>query len=159
MKLTFAQVSAISLVGLIAILALLYEVVSAASRETIDESSERIRAVRTDEIGQRIARFLGEAPAVVEHFHEEIAHGLADPRHPETLEPTLFALLLANDRLGEVTFTYGQEAGFDAAGRIQVAPSPRGQWALMRVARGSAAPQLWSRHVSQENGGFVANAA
>src|SRR6202000_1362426 len=57
-KPTFGQVFALSLVGFIALLALLFYLVSAGSRQTIAESSERIREQASSAIGERIANFL-----------------------------------------------------------------------------------------------------
>ena len=157
MKPTFGQVFAFSLVGLIAILALLFHLVSSGSQETITESSERIRDQASGAISERITSFLGEAPEVVGQFQREVGHGILDVADPRSIEPSLFALLLANDHLGEISFTYGEETGFNDDGEVQLAAMPRGQWSLMRDTGKDGAARLWSRHVYQEGGGFVAD--
>ena len=76
MKLTFAQVFALSLVGLIVILALLFHLVSSNSRSTITESSELIREEASKSISERITQFLTEAPNTARQFQREVEQGL-----------------------------------------------------------------------------------
>jgi adenylate cyclase len=155
-KPTFGQVFAFSLVGLIAILALLFELVSSGSRETVRESSKEIRDQASSAISERITGFLGVAPDVVAQFQREVTHGILNASDPHSVEPGLFALLLANDDLGEITFTYGAETGFNDDGEVTLAPDARGQWSLIRDRGKDGEPRLWSRHVYQEGVGFVA---
>ena len=158
MKPTFGQVFAFSFVGLIALLALLFHLVSVSSRDTITESSERLREQAGRAVGERLTRFLDEAPETARQFQREIEQGLIDTHDPLALEPALFALLLANGDLSELTLTYGQEAGFDDAGNITLAAQPRGQWSVMRTHTGpNRVEHLWSRRLLQENGAFVAD--
>ena len=157
MKPTFGHVFAFSFVGLVAILALLFHLVSVSSRDTITESSERIRDQAGRAIGERLTRFLDEAPETARQFQREVEQGLIDTRDPHAIEPALFALLLANGDLSELTLTYGEEEGFDDAGNIKLAAQPRGQWSVMRTHTPEREERLWSRHVHQENGEFVAD--
>ena len=70
----------------------------------------------------------------------------------------MFALLLANGDLGELTFTYGEAEGYDENGEVKLAAEPRGQWSVMRTHTGpNREEHLWSRHLHQEGGGFVAD--
>ncbi|MEI9898226.1 MAG: adenylate/guanylate cyclase domain-containing protein [Chthoniobacter sp.] len=157
MKPTFGQVFAFSFVGLIVILALLFRLVSANSRETITQSSERIRDQASSAIAERITRFLDEAPQSARQFQRQVEQGLVDAHDPRAIEPALFALLLANSDLSELTLTYGEEQGFDDDGYVRLAPQSRGQWSLIRVIEPGGTEQLWSRHVYQEGGLFVAD--
>lgn len=156
MKPTFGQVFAFSLVGLIAILAVLFHLVSSSSRETITQSSERIRDEASGAIAERITRFLGEAPETVRQFQREVDHGLVAVHEARDLEPALLALLLANGNLSELTFTYGEDEGFDDAGEARLAPQSRGQRSVVRTIGPDKEEHLWSRYVHQEGGGFVA---
>jgi adenylate cyclase len=155
-KPTFGQVFAFSLVGLIAILALLFELVSSGSRETVRESSKEIRDQETSAINEHITVFLEVAPDVVAQFQREVRHGVLNASDPHSVEAGLFTLLLANDDLGEITFTYGTETGFNDDGEVTLAPDARGQWSLIRDQGKDGEPRLWSRHVYQEGAGFVA---
>jgi adenylate cyclase len=155
-KPTFSQVFAFSLVGLVAILAVLFELVSSGSRETVRESSEEIRDQASSAISERIATLLEVAPDVVAQFQREVRHGILNASDAHAVEPGLFALLLANDNLGEITFTYGTEAGFNEDGETTLAPDARGQWSLIRDMGKDGKPRLWTRHVYQEGSGFVA---
>lgn len=158
MKLTLSQVLTLSLLGLAAMLGVLFLVVTRASRETIVESSERIREGAGREISDRVERFLEIAPSVVRQVQAAFQNGLVDPREPLGVETTLLARVLAEADLAEVTFTYGRKLGFDAEGDIQLAPEPRGQLSVIRLAGPGNAEVLASRFVHQEKetGDFVA---
>ena len=141
MKPTLQQVFAFSLLGLIAVLMLVYHLVSSGSRDTIIESSERIRGQASDVIGDHITAFLNKAPECVQQYQRELSRGLADPRDAHSTESSLFALLLANSQLAEVTLTYGEETGFDGNGDIQLAATPRGTMERdSGIGRGSRGP-------------------
>jgi adenylate cyclase len=151
MKPTLGQVFTLSLLGLGAALALLFFIVFNVSRATIIESSERIRVQASREIEERVTAFLVKAPEAMQQFQEALTRDICDPHDPQSVERTLLALL-SNREIGELTFTYGTKVGFDEKGEIQLAPTPRGQVSVVRSAK-----KLWSRHVHQENGAFVAD--
>jgi len=156
-KLTFGQVFAFSFAGLIVILALLFHLVSTSSRDTLVRSSEEIRDRMGSTIGERLTRFLDEAPETAHQFQRELEEGLIDPRDPQAIERALFSLVLANDDLSELTLTYAGAEGFDAEGYATLAAERRGQWSVLRSYwEKSREPHLWSRHLFQENGAFVA---
>jgi adenylate cyclase len=155
-KPTFGQVFAFSLVGLIAILALLFHFVSVSSRDTLLESSESIRVQIGHGIGERITRFLNEAPKTAQQFQREVQLGLVDPHDPKAIEPALFALIIANPDLNELTLTYGEEQGYDEDGNVKLEAEPRGQWSIIHNHGPNGEEHLWSRHLRQENGAFVA---
>jgi hypothetical protein len=118
MKLTLGQVFALSLLGLMATLALLFVVVLHASSEIIEESSESLRGRAAREVESRVMNFLAGAPGRVRQFQAEVTNGLVDPRDPASLEAALFALLLSDPNLGELSLTYGEQKGFDPDGQI-----------------------------------------
>ncbi len=157
MKPTLGQVFGLSLLGLAAVLTLLFYTVFQLSRETIIESSERIRDGASREIGERVTSFLAKAPATVEQFQQEVDRGLVDARDPLAVEPALFALLLSTRDVAEMTFTYGNKIGFDEHGALQLAATPRGQVSVVRALSANEEDRFWSRHIHQENGAFVAD--
>ena len=154
MKPTLGQVFGLSLLGLIAVLAVLFYTVFKLSRETVIESSERIRDGASREIGERVTQFLTEAPNAVEQFQQEVDRGLVDSRDPVAIEPALFALLLSTDDIAEMTFTYGNKMGFDNDGALQLAATPRGQLSVVRALSAKEEDRFWTRHIYQENGSF-----
>jgi adenylate cyclase len=156
-KPTLGQVFGLSLLGLAAVLALLFYMVFQLSRETIIESSERVRDGASREIGERVTSFLAKAPDAVELFQQEVDRGLVDARDPLAIEPALFALLLSTRDIAEMTFTYGNKIGFDEDGALQLAATPRGQVSVVRTLNAKEEDQLWSRNIHQENGAFVAD--
>jgi len=156
-KPTLGQVFGLSLLGLAAVLTLLFYLVFQLSRETIIESSERIRDGASREIGERVTSFLARAPDAVEQFQQEVDQGLVDARDPQAVEPALLALLLSARDITEITLTYGKKMGFAEDGELQLAATPRGQVSVVRGLSDKEEARFWSRHVHQENGAFVAD--
>ncbi len=157
MKPTLSQVFALSLLGLLAALALLFWQVVGATRRTLEESSDRLRAAVSEKIGERVNRFLAKGPAAAQQVQFALNRGLVDPHDPTALEATLLAPLLADADLGEITLTYGRRVGFDAEGMIVLAPEPRGQLSVVRSLEANGDELFWSRHVHAEGGTFVAD--
>ena len=157
MKPTLPQVFALSLLGLLAALALLFSQVVAATRRTLEESSDRLRAAVSERIGERVTRFLAKGPAAAQQVQLALNRGLVDPRDPVALEAALLAPLLADPDLGEITLTYGRQTGFGPAGAIELAPEPRGQLSVVRSFDAAGGELLWSRRVHAESGTFVAD--
>jgi len=146
---------AFSLLGLGVILGLLFYIVFDASKATIIESSERIRDQASGEIAMRVENFLARAPEIVRQFQDQTARGLVDPHDPLPTASTLFAQLLADADIGEITFTFAEKTGFGADGSLQVAATPRGQVTVGRLLGADNQEHLCGRYIHQENGGFV----
>jgi hypothetical protein len=154
-NLTLGQVFALSLLALTAALAVLFYVVYDGSRATITSSSDRLRNAASREISHRVSTYLGEAPSAVGQFQKALRDGLADPRDAASVETALFAMLLANDHFGELSFTYAGQAGFEEDGWIELDDSPRGQVSVIRTELAPGEERLVSRHVHQQGDGFV----
>jgi adenylate cyclase len=145
------------LLGLIAVLALLFYFVFEASRDTVIESAERLRAAAGGEIGERVTTFLGKAPRAVEQFQLVLKRGVVDSHDPAAIEGALFSSLLSDRDIDEVTLTYGEKSGFDSAGNIRLAAAHRGQWSVVRSIDAKGEDRFWSGHVYEEGGRFVAD--
>jgi adenylate cyclase len=156
MKPTLGQVFALSLAGLVAMLALLFGIVLRASSETIEESSERLRDQAAREVENRVTNFLAGAPERVRQFQAEISNGLVEARDPASLEAAFFAQLLSDPNLGELSLTYGEEKGFEPDGQIILDDTPRGEMSVSREPS-AAGDRFWSRHVHRDGGAFVAD--
>ena len=87
MKPTLGQIFGFSLLGLAAVLAGLFYIVFHGSRETIMESSDRIRDGASREISERVTTFLSKAPERLRQFQRELSLGLVDARDPIAVEP------------------------------------------------------------------------
>jgi adenylate cyclase len=141
-KPTLGRLFGWSIIGLAAVLGLLFYIVFRGSRQTIMESSDRIRDGASRKIGERVASFLSKAPEAARQFQLELNRGLVDGRDPLAIESAQFGLLLSNRDISEVTFTYAVQTGFDANGNIQLAASPRGQISVIfRATPPFARPQ------------------
>jgi len=154
---TLGQAFVLSLLGLAAALSLLFYIVFHGSRETIIESSERIRDGASREISERVTNLLSKAPAAVQQFQREVNAGFVDARDLLAIEPALFTLLLSDRDIGEVTLTYGDKIGFDEDGALQLAARSRGQLSVVHTPNTKGEDQFWSRHIHEEVDGFVAD--
>jgi adenylate cyclase len=155
-KLTLGQVFVLSFLGLAASLGLLLAIVLNETRASILASSERVRDQASQEIGERVTRFLAAAPDAVAALQEQIKLRLVDANDPKAVETALFSLLLAKKHIGEISFTRADQTGFDETGAVQLAARPRWQISVVRSEITNGEEQLWSRYVYQENSGFVA---
>ncbi len=154
---TLGQAFVLSLLGLATALSLLFYIVFHGSRETIIESSERIRDGASREISERVTNLLSKAPAAVQQFQREVNGGLVDARDLLAIEPALFTLLLSDRDIGEVTLTYGDKIGFDDDGALQLAARSRGQLSVVHTPNTKGEDQFWSRHIHEEVDRFVAD--
>jgi len=156
MKPTLGQVFALSLAGLVAMLALLFGIVLRASSQSIEESSESLRDQAAREVENRVTSFLAGAPERVRQFQAEISNGLVEARDPASLETAFFAQLLSDPNLGELSLTYGEEKGFEPDGQIILKDTPRGEMSVSREPS-AGGDRFWSRHVHRDGGAFVAD--
>jgi adenylate cyclase len=155
-KPTLGQILLLSFLGLAAALGLVFAIVLNETRASIMTSSERVREQASREIGERVAQFLATAPDTVSVLQEQIKLRLLDVNDLDAVETTLFTLLLSKKQIGEISFTRADQTGFDDNGAAQLAPQPRWQISVVRSESANGEEQLWSRHVYQENAGFVA---
>ena len=157
MKPTLGQVLVLSFLALAGALGLVFVIVLRETRATIIASSERIREQASREIGERVTGFLGTAPEALAAFQRQLTLNLVNPDDQAGVEAALFALLLAEKNIGEVTFTRADQTGFDAQGGIELAPEPRWQLSVVRSTTTGNGEYFWSRRVYGENAGFLAD--
>ena len=86
------------------------------------------------EVAQRVSNYLHEAPQAIGRFDQQIKYGVLDPHNTSDVEAALLSQLLANEKLSEATFTYGNRQGADASGNLQMDRASAGQVAVFRSA-------------------------
>ena len=148
---TLGQVFLASFFGLTFLLGGLLFVVLESSKETISESSRRLRDQASEVVAGKVTQFLSGAPAVERQFQASVQSGLLNPRNPAELERELLLLLAANPGVGELSFTFADIVGYDDEGNILLANHPRGQ---VSTVRGQNEGEIWSQQVAEENGRF-----
>jgi adenylate cyclase len=147
---TMGRLFAAALAGLLAIMLGLLGQADAQSRAAILVASEHAR----DDVGKRVAAGVGAAVSGAERaardISTQIALGVLNPDDPGALEGALFAAILRDDALAEVTFTRASLLDPEAAEPLP-APSPRFQVSLQREPDG----RIVTRWTHPEAGGFV----
>ena len=145
---TLRQVFGFSLIGLLAGLALLFYLVLNGSAQTILHSSNRYRDLASHEVAARVTDYLNEAPLVVDHFEQLIRYNLIQPKDPDSVEPELVSLLLANENISEATLTYAD----DPRGAIMANRASTGQ---VTVLRSSVKGEFICKRTWFDHGSFV----
>ena len=126
---TLRQVFGFSLLGLLLSLGLLFYLVLNGSERTILHSAETYRDLASHEVAARVTSYLNEAPLAVDHFEQVIRYDLIRPTDPDSVEPELLSLLLANENISEATLTYAD----DARGHNMANPASTGQVTVLRA--------------------------
>jgi len=131
-RVTLLQVFAGSAAALALLLGALLALFSAATRRSVLHTAEALRASAARRIDALVREELDGASRAVHDVEQSIRLGVADPDLATSVESALFAEVVRNPRLAEVTFTRAQRDGFDAEGEPVIAQS--GRVAAMRVA-------------------------
>jgi adenylate cyclase len=139
-RITLAHLFSFSLLGLIALLALLFYLLLHALQASIIQSSYRLRATASREFAEKVTTYLNQLQQVEDGFQAEISHEVFHPKDPISLETVLFTSILTNRNLSEVSFTYGEKIGYDAEGNILLAPAGRGEMSLFRTSQQDSSP-------------------
>ena len=132
-KLTLNRVFALSLVGLLAGLALLFWLVFDGLQTALLSSAEQTRDKNSAVIAQSVTGYLSQAPAAAENFERLLRAGFTKPPDPQSLRDALLTVLLENGDISEATFTFAKRRGYDGNGRSIIDPASVGQVALFRA--------------------------
>ena len=138
-KLTLNRVFLISLLGLLAGLALLFWVAFNGLQNALLDSAQQSRDRNSAVISQSVEDNLSQAPAAAQHFESLLAAGLTNPADVHSLRNGLLTVLLQNDDISEATFTFAKSAGFTSSGpnaHLVVDHGSVGQVALFRARNG-----------------------
>lgn len=126
-RLTLRQVFALSLLGLLLSLALLFYLIFNGSKRTILQSSEQLRDRASTEIVNRVTDYLQQAPMAVSDFERQIQYGLVDPSRVDSIHAGLMSLLLSNQNISEASFTYAKSTGIDQEKNVVIDHSTAGE--------------------------------
>ena len=133
-RITLAQLFSLSLLGLMALLACLFYLLFHASQESIIRSSNDLRAAASRQLAEKVTDYLAQVQKIVDSFQADINHEVFNPKDPIALETFLFASILTNPHLSEISLTYGKKTGYDVDGNIVLAPNDRGEMSLFRTS-------------------------
>ena len=154
---TFGQLFLFTLAGLAILLGVLFWVVLANSRQTLTQSAQRQREeAAAASIGGDVINFLDGGLSALQVIQREVAHQSIAIRDDEALEKTLYNELLNRSEISEVTVTHAQLLGYTPAGDAKLAPGGRWQLSVYRSVGPDGLPQIVTRKVVFESGGYVA---
>ena len=153
-RITLAQLLSISSALLIALLSLLFYVLLRTSQDSIVQASDNLRSDASRAIAEKVTSYFNQAQQIENSFQSEIKHQVFNPKDPIAVETTLFALLLTNDNLSEISFIYGEKIGNDPEGNILLALTDRGEISLFRRSSEKASP-IDTLYTHQEKGQWV----
>ena len=105
-RITLAQLFSISLIVLIALLGLLFYLLLKTSQASIMQASNNLRDAASRELAEKVTSYLNQAKQVEDSFQAEINHEVFNPKDSTAIETILFALILTNSNISEISFTY-----------------------------------------------------
>jgi len=129
---TLGQAFALGLLGLGLCLAGLLLFQSHATRRSVVQSATSLGAAKGETVGQEIENYLFRSEKIIDELEVAIAHGAIHIDGPLDLEAPLFAMLLANPQLMEISLTHAREAVTNEAEGVQLLEGGRWQVALFR---------------------------
>ncbi|MGA3172095.1 MAG: adenylate/guanylate cyclase domain-containing protein [Chthoniobacteraceae bacterium] len=135
-KLTLNRVFALSLVGLLGALALLFWLVFEGLQNALLTSAQQACDRDSEVIGQDVTDYLGQAPAAAQNFEDLLQIGLTRTSDTTSLSEGLLTVLLANENISEATFTSAKITGSSANGAPVLDPASVGQVSLFRADNG-----------------------
>jgi adenylate cyclase len=135
-NLRISQVFAALFLAVGGLLALLFVLLSASSRDAVLAVSDRIRADVSERATERVGTWLGSAQSALDGVDDALRTGVVDPDDPDRVEGLLFSELLANPELGELTFTRASWVGYHEDGNPALRASEEWQVSVVRVRDG-----------------------
>lgn len=153
-RITLAQLFGISLIVLITLLGLLFYLLLRTSQASVIQASDNLRDAASRELAEKVTTYLNQAKQVQDSFQAEINDGVFNPKDAVALETALFALILMNSDISEISFIYGEKIGYDEEGNILLAATNRGEMSLFRTSSKSSA-SIDTRYIYQKNGQWV----
>jgi adenylate cyclase len=136
-KLTLNGVFAISLVGLLAGLGLLFWMVFHGLEAALLTSAQQARDENSQIVADSVTDNLNQAPEAFDDFESLLRIGFTNPADPQSLRDGLLAVLLENDNVSEATFTVARLSGTNADGTPIVDPMTVGQVSLFQAKNGT----------------------
>ncbi len=137
--------------GTALVVALLLYGFLAASKRSILAAADPLRGAQARRVEQIVAEDLGRAGRTVTDLERQLRFGVVDVDDPVSLERAIFAALVDEPTLSDVTFTRAEAMGYDAAGDARLSARPR--WELS-VYREGADPSsgIVTRRVVERDG-------
>ncbi len=151
---TLGQVFLLAMAGLAALLGVLLWLFARGSRQTIVDSSEKLRSAQAEGISLDVERYLEQAEKAVEHIENQIRFGAFRAEDALSVEAHLFAEVLNTPDLAEVAFTHAVRRGYLDDGTPDLAPDGRWQVSVFRETASEASP-VHTRFDFKERGRFV----
>ena len=151
---TLQQVFALTIVGLAALLGLLFVRINESTRDALMESSSRIRAEKTKAIGDRVLSDLAIGRRATGHVEELLREGAVRIENVQGVEAVLFAQVVEERALSEATLTHAVLLGEEGE-EPRLAPGDRWQMSVFRARDGG---RIVTRYDHLENGRFVRDA-
>jgi adenylate cyclase len=151
---TLAQAFVAANVFLAALLAALVYGLYRGSERSVLATAELAQRGASRLIEERIQTYVDGAERTAASVEARVRLGLSDPRDPASVEAALFGAALDHPDLAAVSLTAGRALGWDAEGRIRLAPEGRWQVTVYRE-EADAGELLQTAWVRPEGPGFV----
>ncbi len=105
---TLSRLFYASLLALTLLLGLLFYLFLDSSKQSIVESSERLREAHTRRIAANVESYLDQAQQAIAHIETELQHDACGAGSPQSIAPCLEKEILSNANLAEATATHAE---------------------------------------------------
>lgn len=151
---TLGRAFALTLVGLVVLLGALFYFLLQGWQESLIDSARKTSAKESENIAKQVEASLYLAEKVLNDIETRIQIGASRVEELAALESDLYAAVLNNAELSEVTFTRASLLGQDESRQPRVAPTEHWQLSVFRAA-GEQDEAAVTRHTFAERGHFV----
>ncbi|MHB2018477.1 MAG: adenylate/guanylate cyclase domain-containing protein [Candidatus Xenobia bacterium] len=129
---TLAQTFVCSVVGTALLVALLFGYAFKLASTSLLRESARLRDAAAARVQAHVDQWMRQAESSVEGFQRAVQFGAINPDDADAVEHALFAQMLYQDNLTELTWTFARRPGFRDNGDPIIAKEGRGQVSLLR---------------------------
>jgi adenylate cyclase len=131
--LTLGRVFSLSILGLILLLGILFYEIYRGSIDSVLHSAQALGEQACEQISLRVSEYMDQANDTLKQFEEEIRYGTTNPKDVHSLESGLFSLLISDEDIAEISFTYGKFKSFSDNGDALLEENGRGQISVYRI--------------------------
>lgn len=155
-RLTLFQLFLVAILIITLVVGVGFFILIKSSRSSILADAQQQHDVEAKGIVNSLMRELDVAENALENLERDIHHRVVNYENVTTLEAFIFAELINQPTLSDITFTHAKEEGFKASGKMQISPQDRWQLSVFRTSPIHPEP-ISTRFISKQNSHFVAD--
>jgi adenylate cyclase len=125
-----------------------------SSRQSILARSDTLRESDAQQVGAQISDHLGVASRTLAQIERAMQVGVLDASSPDAVEARLFAEVLDNPMVSDITLTRAKLMGYNDQGEAVLAPDDRWQVVVFRTSGDPASP-VYTRRIQVKDSAWI----